>query len=83
MAKRDGYTIHALSFRYGQRHERELQSAANVALFLGAKTQKIIQFDLKMIGGSALTDEILVPKGRSEAEISRIPANHHKFSSVS
>jgi 7-cyano-7-deazaguanine synthase len=77
MAKRDGYTIHALSFRYGQRHERELQSAANVALFLGAKTQKIIQFDLKMIGGSALTDEILVPKGRSEAEISRgIPVTY-------
>jgi 7-cyano-7-deazaguanine synthase len=71
MAKRDGYDLHALSFHYGQRHERELQSAGKVATFLRAKTQRVIQFDLKAIGGSALTDEIAVPKGRSETEISR------------
>ena len=71
MAKRDGYALHALSFHYGQRHERELQSAGNVAAFLRAKTHRVIHFDLKAIGGSALTDEIAVPKGRSEAEISR------------
>lgn len=71
MAKREGYALHALSFHYGQRHERELQSAGNVAAFLRAKTHKVIHFDLKAIGGSALTDEIAVPKGRSEAEISR------------
>lgn len=71
IAKRDGYDLHALSFHYGQRHERELQSAGKVAAFLRAKTQRVIQFDLKAIGGSALTDEIAVPKGRSETEISR------------
>jgi 7-cyano-7-deazaguanine synthase len=77
MAKRDGYELHALSFHYGQRHERELQSAGKVAAFLRAKTHKVIHFDLKAIGGSALTDEIAVPKGRSEAEISRgIPVTY-------
>jgi 7-cyano-7-deazaguanine synthase len=77
IAKRDGYELHALSFHYGQRHERELQSAGKVAAFLQAKTQKVIQFDLKAIGGSALTDELTVPKGRSEMEISRgIPVTY-------
>ena len=77
MAKRDGYALHALSFHYGQRHERELQSAGKVAAFLRAKTHKVIHFDLKAIGGSALTAEIAVPKGRSEAEISRgIPVTY-------
>jgi 7-cyano-7-deazaguanine synthase len=77
IAKRDGYELHALSFHYGQRHERELQSAGKVAAFLQAKTQKVIQFDLKAIGGSALTDELAVPKGRSEMEISRgIPVTY-------
>ena len=70
MAKRDGYELHALSFHYGQRHERELECAGKVAAFLRAKTQRIIRFDLRAIGGSALTDELAVPKGRSESEIS-------------
>ena len=77
MAKRDGFTLHALSFHYGQRHERELQSAARVAAFLESKTRKIIHFDLKAIGGSALTDDIPVPKGRSKTEISHgIPVTY-------
>ena len=69
IAKRDGYDLHALSFHYGQRHERELECAKKVSEFLGAKTQKVIRFDLRAIGGSALTDEIAVPKGRSGSEI--------------
>lgn len=77
IAKQDGFELHALSFRYGQRHERELASARQVAEFLQAKTQKVISFDLRTIGGSALTDDIAVPKGRSEMEISRgIPATY-------
>jgi 7-cyano-7-deazaguanine synthase len=77
MAKRDGYELHTLSFHYGQRHERELQSASKVAAFLGAKTQKVIRFDLRAIGGSALTDNIAVPKERSDTEISRdIPVTY-------
>lgn len=77
IAKRDGYDLHALSFHYGQRHQRELESARKVAAFLEAKTQKVIRFDLRAIGGSALTDEIAVPKGRSETEIARgIPVTY-------
>jgi 7-cyano-7-deazaguanine synthase len=77
MARRDGYQLHALSFHYGQRHERELQSAGKIAAFLHAKTHKVIRFDLRAIGGSALTDEISVPKGRSDTDISSgIPATY-------
>jgi 7-cyano-7-deazaguanine synthase len=77
MAQRDGYRLHALSFHYGQRHERELQSAGKIAAFLHAKTHKVIRFDLRVIGGSALTDEISVPKGRSDKDISSyIPATY-------
>ena len=77
MAQRDGYQLHALSFHYGQRHERELQSAGKIAAFLHAKTHKVIRFDLRAIGGSALTDEISVPKGRSDTDISSgIPATY-------
>ena len=77
IAKQDGFELHALSFHYGQRHERELESASKVAEFLRANTQTVIRFDLRAIGGSALTDDIAVPKGRSETEISHgIPATY-------
>jgi len=77
IAKQDGFELHTLSFHYGQRHERELESASKVAQFLQAKTQTVIRFDLRAIGGSALTDEIEVPKGRSETEISHgIPSTY-------
>ena len=64
LAKNAGYQIHALTFRYGQRHERELDSATKIAAFLGAISHQVIEFDLRAIGGSALTDRIEVPKGR-------------------
>jgi 7-cyano-7-deazaguanine synthase len=77
IAKQQGYELHALSFDYGQRHGRELDSAQRVAAFLGARSHHIISFDLRAIGGSALTDEIDVPKGRSQAEISQgIPVTY-------
>jgi 7-cyano-7-deazaguanine synthase len=69
MAKEQGFDLHALSFSYGQRHERELQSAERIAGFLAAKSHRVLSFDLRAIGGSALTDEIEVPKGRSEGAI--------------
>jgi len=69
MTRAAGRTCHALSFRYGQRHVVELAAAARVALALGAAGHRIIDLDLRAIGGSALTDAIDVPKGRSEAEI--------------
>jgi len=71
IAKREGFELHALSFNYGQRHERELESAKRVAASLQASSHRVMHFDLRTIGGSALTDEIAVPKGRSGAEIGR------------
>ena len=70
VAKQEGFELHALSFRYGQRHEKEIEAAKRVAVFLGIEKHLIIDFNLRAIGGSALTDRIKVPKGRSAKEIS-------------
>ena len=77
IAKRQGFALHALSFRYGQRHEREIEAAKKVAAFLGAKAHLVMEFDLRAIGGSALTDRIEVPKGRTSTEMSQgIPVTY-------
>jgi 7-cyano-7-deazaguanine synthase len=77
MMRSEGRRCHALSFRYGQRHAVELAAAAHVAAALGASSHRIIDIDLAAIGGSALTDAIPVPKGRSDAEIeSGIPVTY-------
>jgi len=70
IAQRDGYAVHAISFRYGQRHLVELAAAGRVARHLGVASHRIIELDLRAMGGSALTDDIDVPKGRSADEIS-------------
>ena len=70
LAKEQGFDVYCLSFRYGQRHAVELKAAVNVAKTLGAKEHKIADIDLRLFGGSALTDDISVPKDRSDAEIS-------------
>jgi 7-cyano-7-deazaguanine synthase len=70
IAKSEGYGVHALSFRYGQRHSVELESARRVAESLGVEKHLIVDIDLRAIGGSALTDEIEVPKERSANEMS-------------
>jgi len=69
IALQEGYEIYSLSFRYGQRHVVELESARRVAEVMGAKKHMVMDVDLGKIGGSALTDYINVPKGRDEAEI--------------
>jgi 7-cyano-7-deazaguanine synthase len=69
VARAEGYELHALTFRYGQRHTREVESAKRIATALGAKQHLILDLNLRQIGGSALTDEIPVPKGRSVEEI--------------
>jgi 7-cyano-7-deazaguanine synthase len=61
-ATRQGRICHALSFRYGQRHEFELEAAASIASHFGAVEHKILDIDLRAFGASALTDEIDVPK---------------------
>ena len=69
IAQRDRFDLHALTFRYGQRHEREIESAKKVAAWLRVEEHLIIESGLRAIGGSALTDRIEVPKGRSTSEI--------------
>ncbi len=69
IAKSKGEDIFALSFDYGQRHRIELESAKKVADYYKVPHQ-IIKIDLRQIGGSALTDNIAVPKDRSVTEIS-------------
>jgi 7-cyano-7-deazaguanine synthase len=65
VARAEGFECYALSFDYGQRHARELASARRVAVALGAKDHLVLHLDLRAIGGSALTADIPVPKGRS------------------
>ncbi len=77
MARREGYAIYSLSFNYGQRHAFELQAAAHTAEMFGAVRHLVLDVDLRKIGGSALTDDIAVPKGRSTAEMAaRIPVTY-------
>jgi 7-cyano-7-deazaguanine synthase len=70
IAKRDGFDPYAISFRYGQRHAYELLSAQRVAQTLGARDHVVVDFDLRKFGGSALTSNVDVPKGRAIAEMS-------------
>src|SRR6059058_5754058 len=77
LAIAEGYETYALSFDYGQRHEIEVQAARRVADSLGAKEHRVAKMDLRVFGGSALTDEIDVPKQRSETEIAHgIPVTY-------
>jgi 7-cyano-7-deazaguanine synthase len=65
VARREGFLNHALSFRYGQRHVAELEAARRVAATLNVVQHIIAQVDLRAFGGSALTSDIPVPKGRN------------------
>ena len=69
IARSQGYEAAALSFAYGQRHSRELDSASRVASALGAKNRLVLTLDLRAIGGSALTGDLVVPKSRTAGEI--------------
>ncbi len=69
IARSEGYECFALSFAYGQRHVWELEAAKRVAAALGAKEHRIAQIDLRVFGGSALTADIDVPKGRGTDEM--------------
>lgn len=64
-----GFELYALSFRYGQRHKVELQAARRVAEQMRVAEHVIVDIDLRMFGGSALTDDIPVPKKRSAQEM--------------
>jgi 7-cyano-7-deazaguanine synthase len=69
VARGQGFAVHALSVDYGQRHRQELACARRVAQALSAVEHRIVNMDLRAVGGSALTADLAVPKGRSHEEI--------------
>jgi 7-cyano-7-deazaguanine synthase len=85
IARSQGWRPYALSFAYGQRHHRELESATRVAAALGVKDHLVLNLDLRLIGGSALTGAMAVPKGRSldaigsEIPVTYVPARNTIF----
>lgn len=70
MAQAQGYAVYALSFSYGQRHTAELEAAKFVAEKFSVTKHVVLDIDLRRFGGSALTDDIAVPKGRETEEMS-------------
>lgn len=77
IAKQQGFDLYALSFRYGQRHIAELEAAKKVAAEAGVRDHMIASIDLRQFGGSALTQDIDVPKGRATSEMSEgIPVTY-------
>lgn len=87
-ARREGFAPYALSFRYGQRHAIELEAAERVARAGGAVEHRVVELDLRSIGGSALTDAIDVPKDRDDdaigdgVPVTYVPARNTVFLSV-
>ncbi len=85
IARDEGYETYAMSFRYGQRHTVELQFAEKAAKALGVKQHTIVDIDLRIFGGSALTADIAVPKDRVDEEmgdsipITYVPARNTIF----
>lgn len=69
VARSEGYICHAMTFRYGQRHEAEIAAARKVADALLVAQHVIVDIDLRLFGGSALTADIPVPKGRAVAQL--------------
>jgi 7-cyano-7-deazaguanine synthase len=73
----EGYEVYALSFDYGQRQQIETEAARRVAKSLGANEHRVAKIDLRIFGGSALTDDVDVPKKRSDTEIAHgIPVTY-------
>ncbi|MGA6829223.1 7-cyano-7-deazaguanine synthase QueC [Nitrospira sp. NS4] len=68
MAKQDGFELFLLTIAYRQRHAIEIERARQVAAALGAQSHLVVEVDLRALGGSALTDELAVPKNRPDGE---------------
>jgi 7-cyano-7-deazaguanine synthase len=85
IAKVQGFDVHAMTFRYGQRHEAEIEASRRVASRLGVVEHVVVEIDLRMFGGSALTADIAVPKGRAPSDmgqgipITYVPARNTIF----
>ncbi len=78
IAKAEGFSpLYSMTFDYGQRHRSELEAAARVAKAYGVKEHRVVRIDLRQFGHSALTDEIAVPKDRSESAMgAEIPVTY-------
>ena len=85
VAKRDGFAPYALTFRYGQRHEIEVDAARRVAAAQGVSKHLVLEIGLGELGGSALTSDIVVPKdrdlenGTEEIPVTYVPARNTIF----
>ncbi|HEY3308924.1 MAG TPA: 7-cyano-7-deazaguanine synthase QueC [Desulfuromonadaceae bacterium] len=81
IAKSEGFTPYAISFSYGQRHSHELEVAKANAASLGAAEHLVVEFDLRLMGGSALTADIAVPKGGvgEDIPVTYVPARNTIF----
>ncbi len=83
LASREGYAIHALTFRYGQRHHREVAAAERIASHYRVARHVILDIDLRAIGGSALTGDHAVPRdqnpGREGIPVTYVPARNTIF----
>ncbi|MBT4483487.1 MAG: 7-cyano-7-deazaguanine synthase, partial [Candidatus Latescibacteria bacterium] len=76
-AQRDGYEPCVMTFKYGQRHDRELKAAELIADSTNVLRRLVMEIDLRIIGGSALTDNIEVPKNRPVGQVSNsIPVTY-------
>lgn len=76
IAKNQGFDLNALTLNYGQRHDFELKSARKIVDHFQIKNHSVVNINLAQFGGSALTDEIDVPKDRSESEMTDIPITY-------
>ncbi len=85
LARREGYVVHALTFRYGQRHAHEVEAAREIAQRFGVREHVVVDIDLRAFGGSALTTDLPVPKDRAIDEmrggipITYVPARNTIF----
>ena len=88
IAREAGFDLYALSVDYGQRHRFELEAAGRVAASLGVRRHMTVSIDMGQFGGSALTDDIAVPKNRSTAQmeaaipVTYVPARNTVFLSL-
>ena len=82
IARHDGFEAYALSFSYGQRHSVELEKAQEYAPLIGSADHRVVNVDLRQFGGSALTDDIDVPKNQlaeGEIPVTYVPARNTIF----
>jgi 7-cyano-7-deazaguanine synthase len=89
LAAREGFAVHALSFRYGQRHQHEVEAARRIASRYGVARHVVVDLDLRVYGGSALTGDLAVPKdrpldaagagGTEEVPVTYVPARNTIF----